>query len=743
VTLEIDFETRSAVDLRKRGAHNYFADPSTVPLMASYRIDGGPVRRWRPPAPCPADIRAHVEAGGMISAHNASFERQLWQMVLTPRYGWPAVRLEQFRCTAATAAALGLPRSLGDLGAALGLQVQKDKAGTTLIRKFSLPRPFRKGDLPGLVYYNDPAGEDFERFHDYCDRDVLTEAEADRRMVPLSAEEQAVYTLSERINDRGIRIDLESAHAALALAEKAKTGLDAEMRAATGGFVQNCTQVAKIVEWLRMQGVEVESAAKADIVDLLERKDLDPGARRVLELRQEAAKTSVSKLKAMVARASDDGRVRGSFLFCGASTGRWSNVGVNFANLPRPRREFDEAHLDRETLFRAIRTADPDTLRFLYGDDLGRPLHLLSDAIRGFIWAAPRHDLVQADYSGIEGAVAAWVAGEGWKVQALHEIIADPSLPDLYRRAAASIMNTTTDVVTKKHPLRQSVGKVSELALGFGGGVSAFVSMARNYGVDLDALYGPVWEAADPERRDKAERRYGSALKRKAYQTDVLSREAWIACEIIKVGWRAAHPAIKAAWGALETAMRDAIRNPGVKVPVLKGVTYLYAKGFLWCRLPSGRVLAYGAPKLTDQVWARYWLAVGEWSDPEVMDRAVAEKLEIEWKVKIEGETSPRVSALGVNSATRKMERYGLYGGLAFENIVQAIARDLLVNGMWKAEGAGYPIIAHVYDEIIAEVPRGYGDLAAFEKLICELPAWAAGMPLTAGGWRGKRYRKD
>jgi DNA polymerase len=89
------------------------------------------------------------------------------------------------------------------------------------------------------------------------------------------------------------------------------------------------------------------------------------------------------------------------------------------------------------------------------------------------------------------------------------------------------------------------------------------------------------------------------------------------------------------------------------------------------------------------------------------------------------------------------MERYGLYGGLAFENIVQAIARDLLVNGMWKAEGAGYPIIAHVYDEIIAEVPRGFGDLAAFEKLICELPAWAAGMPLTAGGWRGKRYRKD
>lgn len=147
MSLEIDFETRSDVDLRKRGAYVYFASPNTEPLMASYKIDGGPVRRWRPPAPCPADIVAHVEAGRTVSAHNAAFERLLWQQILTPRYGWPVLRLEQCRCTAATAAAMSLPRSLGDLGAALGLNVQKDKAGTNLIRKFSVPRKPRKGDL--------------------------------------------------------------------------------------------------------------------------------------------------------------------------------------------------------------------------------------------------------------------------------------------------------------------------------------------------------------------------------------------------------------------------------------------------------------------------------------------------------------------------------------------------------------------------------------------------------------------
>ena len=145
--LEIDFETRSDVDLKRRGAYVYFTSPYTVPLMASYILDGGEVRRWRPPAPCPTDIRAHVEAGGVVSAHNCQFERLLWQMILTPRYGWPVLRTEQCRCTAATAAAMSLPRDLAGVGSALNLPIQKSKDGMALIRKFSIPRRARKGEL--------------------------------------------------------------------------------------------------------------------------------------------------------------------------------------------------------------------------------------------------------------------------------------------------------------------------------------------------------------------------------------------------------------------------------------------------------------------------------------------------------------------------------------------------------------------------------------------------------------------
>lgn len=741
--VSVDFETRSPVDLRTCGAYVYFEHPETRVLMCAYRINQNPVNIWTclDPEP-PRDLWAAIEARATLRAWNAQFETLGFDL-LADRNGWPRPRYDQYVDTAAAAAAMCLPRALGDAAGALGLEVQKDKDGMRLIRKFSIPRRPRKDEPDGL-YWNEPQDhpDDFEAFKRYCIRDVETEEAAARRLVPLSADEQKLWLLDQTINRRGIRIDRKSAQAAINLAEKAKLRLDREMKLATGGYVTRCSEVGKLVEWVQSQGVPITSAAKADIVEMLDCDDLPGPVRKALELRQEAAKTSVAKLNAMLARASGDGRVRGSFLYHGASTGRWSNTGVNFANMPRPRRIFDDEKPRSDALFRTFRQEDPDLLPFLYGDDLGRPLHLISDAIRGFVWAAPGHDLVQADYSGIEGAVIAWLAEEDWKLLALHEIIANPSLPDMYRRTAAGIMNMSTDEIHKKHPLRQSVGKVSELALGFAGGVPAFYSMARAYGVNLDALYAPVWEAAPEERREKAAARYESCLKRGDSKTDVLSREAWIACEIIKVGWRATNPAIAASWGKLEDAVRNAVANPGTATSASR-VSYIVAKGFLWAKLPSGRCLAYGAPKLKDQVWARRKADDGEWLDAEVMDRDVAEGLELRGKVEIQGATKQKVTALGVNSVTKKWERFALYGGLIQENNTQATARDLLVNGMWKAEAAGYPVIATVYDEIICERRRGEADLAAFEKLICELPAWAAGLPLTAGGWVGKRYRKD
>lgn len=741
--LEIDFETKSDVDLKKRGAYNYFASPLTDVLMASYSINGNPVNRWRPPAPCPPDIKAHLEAGGTISAHNAAFERLAIQMVLTPRYGWPQTRIEQYRCTAATAAAMSLPRDLTGVGSALDLPIQKNKEGGALIRKFSIPRRARKGEDPSEIHFNKPHEfpVEFERFHDYCDDDVRTEALADRRMVPLSQYEQEIYWIDQRINDRGIRIDRKSARVALALADKAKAKLDAEMRIATGGYVKACSQPGKLVEWVVSQGVPMTSAAKAEIEELLELDDLPSHVRHAVELRQEAAKTSVAKLVAFLARAGVDGRIRGAFLYHAASTGRWSSVGAQLHNLPRPRKEFGDAHLDLARLFAEIRHEDPDRLKLLYGEKLGRTLWLISDAIRGFLWAAPGHDLLVADYAGIEGAVAAWFADEQWKVEAMFALIADPSQPDLYRVAAAGIFDTTTDEITKKD-VRRQVGKVSELSLQYQGGPGAFRSMARNYSMKLAPLYPIVWAAVSGERREKALKRYDNAVRRNEPISNLLTREEFLAAEIIKIGWRERHPAISATWGELEDAMRQAVDSPGQKIRVKK-VEYLVARGFLWCRLPSGRCLAYGSPRIKQQVWAKPLLEDGSFGESEVMGREEARALAARGKVQIEREAKSAVTALGVNSVTKKWERFALYGGLAFENIVQAIARDILAHGIRQAEDNGYPVIGHVHDEIITEVPKGFGDVSFFEQLICELPEWAKGLPLTASGWRGKRYRKD
>lgn len=741
IRAEIDFETRSDIDLKRHGASVYFASPHARVLLGSYKIGGGPLRRWRYPDPCPDDLRAAIEGGADIHAHGAQFEYLCFRW-LHETLDWPMPADDRFVCTAAMAAAMSLPRDLDSLGAALNLSIRKDKEGKRLINFFSIPRRPKKGEPPGL-YFHEPEDhpEEFEKFHAYCDVDVLTESAADARMTSLSDYEQRVYALGEAINRRGIRIDRASAIAALRLAEKAKALYDREMRTVTEGAVGKCSEVQKIKDWCEAQGVIPPSLAAADISDaLLDIDDMPDRVRRVLELRQSYAKTSVAKLEAMLRRAGDDSRVRGTFIYHGTGPGRFISVGVNFANLPRPRKEFEGLRLS--TLFEAIRTEDPETLRLLYGPKLGDPMSLLADSLRSFIWAAPGHDLIQADYAGIQGAGIAWLADEGWKLKALFDIKADPALPDMYRRTASAILGIPLDVLTKKHPMRQAVGKTSELALGFQGGVSAFYAMARNYKMrmsELHALYPTVWASAVPEKREKASKRYDTCLKKRESQAHVLTKEAWLACEIVKMGWREANPKIRQCWYDYETAARNAVMNPG-EVFTAARVSYLVKMGFLWARLPSGRCIAYGAPKLHSQVWASR-LVDGEWLPSEVMDRGSAQMGERYGIIRIEGETSQKITVLGV--IDNQLRRYPLYGGILSQNNTMGVERDILVHGMLAAERAGYPVIYHNYDEIVAEIPRGSGDLKAFEKLICELPDWAAGLPLTADGWRGKRYRKE
>jgi DNA polymerase len=700
--------------------------------MLAYRVDGGALLMWERGEPQPDDLKQAIADGAVLVAHNAEFEMLAFAW-LAKRDGWLAPK--KYACTAAMAAALSLPRDLETLGLVLGLAIQKDKEGKRLINLFSKAKR-------GGVGFNEPEDfpADYEKFKDYCRRDVESEEAAEKRMVPLSRDEQDVYRLGLAINARGLRIDRRSAYAAITLAERSKALFDEQMSKATGGVVQRCTDVGKLAAWINHEGVAVASAAKADLIALLDPVVGAPfHVKQAVLIRLASGKTSVAKIESMLKRASSDGRVRGSFVYHAASTGRFQSFGVNFYNLPRPRRIFEEAHLSTQLLFDVIRGGDPRVMQYLYEGDLGSPLHLLADAIRGFVWAAPRHRLIVSDYSGIEGAVVAWLAGEEWKLKAMAEIIADPMLPDMYRRAAATIMGLPVDSIGKKHMLRQSVGKVSELALGFGGGVGAFASMARAYAVDLSGLFDPVWEASDPAIREKAERRWKGAKSRKEPSTLLMTRSEWLACEMIKIGWRLANPAITQSWYDLEEAVRNAVKTPG-SVHTAAKVSYRMAGGFLFAMLPSGRCLAYPAPKLRAQVRASR-LIDGNWAEAEVMERDLAEKLAAIGVARIESKTWPKVTALGVGP-NKKPQRFALYGGLIAENNTQATARDILINGMRKAEAAGYPVIGTVYDEIITEVPSDFGDVDEFSALICQLPQWAAGLPLTAGGYAAKRYRK-
>lgn len=332
--LSLDVESRSAVDIKKAGAYRYWEDSSTSLWCACYAFDDEPVETWLPGAPCPPRIAAHVAAGGTVSAWNAAFERLAWRHALAPRHGWPMPAIEQFDDTAAWGAAMGLPRALGDAAKAMGLPEEKDDEGRRLMLQMAKPRRPRKGEDPEALFWWDDA-ERVDRLVAYCVKDVEAERALRRVLLPLSPEEREVYLLDQRMNDRGVAIDVPLVQALLQIVEQAKAKLDDDMALATNYVVRKCSQVSQLTAWLQAQGVPAESLAKAALEDLLLDAFMPENARRALEIRREAAKSSTAKLNAMLAFVCADGRLRGLHLYHGAGTGRWSGKGPQFQNLPR------------------------------------------------------------------------------------------------------------------------------------------------------------------------------------------------------------------------------------------------------------------------------------------------------------------------------------------------------------------------------------------------------------------------
>lgn len=688
----IDFETRSAADLKKTGLYVYAEDPTTDVWCACWCIGDGPVHTWAAGQPFPRILGDYIAAGAVIYAHNAGFEHAIWTHVLSTRHGWPKVSFEQFRCTAAMAAAMALPRDLAGAAIAMGLPEQKDMAGKRLMMQ--LARPRSKPGEPLRFWTPEEVPEKFKRLYDYCVQDVEVERALTKKLRPLSDFEHAIWQLDHTINTRGVRVDLSSVRRADRIVKLSLEQLDQEIATRTRNAVTKASQATRLVEWLREQGVDAASVDKQAVKDALA-ADLPPNVRRVLEIRREAAKSSTAKLEAMKLRTSADGRSRETLMYHGASTGRWSGKGIQLQNLPRPSLK----QRDIEAVFEALPAGDPAWLELW-----GQPLSVVSDCLRGMITAEPGHELVMADFANIEGRVLAWLAGEEWKLDAFRAYDRGEGA-DLYKVAASGMLGRPIEAIDDK---QRQIGKVSELALGYQGGHGAFISMAKNYSV-TPADIAPSVKAAFPEDTwSAAEARFEENNR---FDLPV---DEWTALRIVVDSWRAAHPKVVAMWQDLDDVAATAVMRPGKRFDAdstAGKVSFACAGNILWCRLPSGRLLAYVDPKIKD--------------------------VEAPW-----GAVRQAVTFMSVNSVTRRWERTKGYGGYWAENVTQAVARDIMAEAMLRIEGRGWPVVLTVHDEVIAEVPKGSVTGHEFGEVMRQLPAWAGALPVAAEGLVSWRYRK-
>lgn len=700
--LHLDFETRSEADLKKLGSHAYFEHPSTTILCAGYAFGDEEPEIWYPDDIFPPQrIVDHVINGGIITAWNAAFERLAWRHIFHPKMRFPAVKDEQWQCTMTEALTLNLPGALKDAAPAVNLDIVKDDHGHRLMMKMCKPRAPRKGeDLDGIFWHQDNV--DIERLGAYCLQDVRVEREIGKRILRMRPSEKRLYALDMKINDRGVFIDTKLCQSAAKIVESASDALDERMKGFTKGHVSSCSSTAQLLKWLKAHNVKTEAVDREHIEDLLI-LDLPDNCLTALELRKEGSKTSTAKIGAMLRRQQEDGRMRGNLQFYGASaTGRWAARGAQLQNLTRPQilgsKAMKPTPLEEQiqSAIEAIHSGSSVVIELLYG----QPLTLVSDCIRSMICAPKGKILRSSDFSNIEGRGVAWEAGQKDKLGAFRAYD-DKTGPDLYLVAAAGIYNVD---IKDAEPHRQ-IGKVAELALGYQGGPRAFAKMAKAYGVRIAQHYDGIWGMAQKQFKEEALEAWDSRGRKTG-----MSRQGWLASEVIKLAWRAKNHRITAYWKEVEDAAITAVKH---NVPTTAGkVKFRKSGSFLFCILPSGRSICYPYPRLREKKG---------WGD--------GDNIQLVYKA--------------VDQYTKKWGDKAYYGGLGVENITQAIARDVMAEAMIRVDNAGYNLVLTVHDEIITEDPIGFGSLDHFNELMATMPPWAEGFPISVGGWEGQRYRKS
>jgi DNA polymerase len=668
-----------------RGTHVYAADAEI--LLMAYAWDDEPVQVHDfTLSDMPSEFTDHLlDPDVEVVIHNSHFDRTVI------RHVWGTdIPTKRIHDTMVQAMAHSLPGGLGMLCEVMGLPADKakDKDGKKLINLFCKPLPANR-KLRRATRETHPA--EWERFKAYAASDIEAMREVKKRMPMLNftPAERELWQLDQRINDRGVAIDLKLVDSAIDAIYTARHELADRTRALTDGSVSSTT----LNEVFRLHlfeafGIDLPDLQMATLEKALASTDMNPAMRELLLIRLQASSTSTAKYRVLRNGTSLDGRLRGLLQFCGATrTGRWAGRLFQPQNLPRP------------TLKQKAIDAGIEALRagcaHLTTDNV---MELVSSAIRSCIVSPRGKKLVVADLSNIEGRVQSWLANEEWKLQAFRDFDAKTG-PDLYKLAYSKSFGIKPEAVTDD---QRQVGKVQELALGYEGGVGAFVTFAGAYGINLDDLAEKVLLDAPEKLVAKADD-FLVWFKKEKRSRYGLSDDAFVACDVLKRMWRDAHPNIAGYWHKLKDVAARAIANRGNTFNEL-GLRVRATKSWLVVGMPSGRSLCYPSPKIDE-------------------DGAL--------------------SYMGIDQYTRKWTRIHTHGGKLFENLCQAVARDIMAANMPLIEAAGYKIVLTVHDEIIAEAPdEPQYNAKHLASLLAANPDWAPDIPLAAAGFETYRYRK-
>lgn len=757
--LFLDHESFSACDLKKAGAYAYAEHPSTEIMISSYAIDEGRVKVWDATdgSPMPRDLRKALRVlarnagkpGGpkLVMQNGLLFDRLLmrecWGVDIDPR---------DIIDTMVCAFRHSLPGSLDALCTVLQIDedLAKDKRGKALIQRFCKPTP---KNYKVRRYTSTTHPKEWREFLAYAKSDISSMREVFYELPDWGnlGFENVVLAVDQKINDRGFYVDTVLANAAIAAVKQHKAELQAEAMQRWGGSLTGAAFL-KILRDLA-PAHDIPNAQKSTLGDLLDDEDLPDEARTIIEMRLGAASTASTKYNPLLLGLSDDGRRRGCLQYGGAKrTLRWAGKGFQPQNLARgfihddPKNdnklerhpdETDQEWHDRlHPLSVGIELLALGRAHWLF--DISK---LTASTVRGCIIPRPGNKLVVADYSNVEGRGLAWLAGEKTALATFEAGL------DIYCETAGKMFGMDPAEIKKFRKDLRQIGKACELGLGYGGGVAAFLQFAKNLGLDLlemtETMSGTfpdhIWAAAKrgyefARIQEKNKKGFGGKkAERPSYD---LPKKVWITCDAIKRMWRESHPKTVEFWNDLEEATMAAIKNPGksywagarVRQDGNRAIriTRTFTRDedgekvpgwWLKVELPSGRILSYPG--------------IGISVDKEV-DEDTGKVTRRE-----------RIRYMGENQTTRQWSKQYTYGGKLAENITQALCRDLLAVALVTVDAAGWPIILHVHDEIVTEVPdEPEYTVAALEEMMCDLPEWAEGFPLAAEGAELMRYAK-